>query len=214
MLDALFLRLRSSAFLYRFALFTRVLLAAGFLPTGLVKVLGERFTQIAPDSPIGAFFEAMFQTGLYWRFLGFSQMLAGALLLLPRWAHLGAAAFLPIMVNIFVITVALGFRGTPVVTGLMLLAVLFLCAWDYHRFRPLLRQGPPLEGIVEHRLAPFERFGFSVFAASFLAAFASTRGFVPLSWVGPAMVLGGLAGLTTAGYFFITRWRRRSAVRA
>lgn len=44
---------------HRFTLFTRVLLAAGFIPTGMVKLLGQRFTSISPGHPIGAFFEAM-----------------------------------------------------------------------------------------------------------------------------------------------------------
>ena len=38
------------------------------------------------------------------------------------------------------LTVALGFRGTWIVTGLMLLAVVYLCAWDYHRWRSLLTE--------------------------------------------------------------------------
>lgn len=98
-IDRAFLWARSRPFLYRFTLFTRILLAGGFIPTGMVKLLGHRFTRISPEDPIGAFFEAMFLTGLYWRFLGLSQVLAGLLLLVPRWAHLGAAAFLPIMIN-------------------------------------------------------------------------------------------------------------------
>ena len=67
--DRVLLHLRRSPFAYRFALFTRVLLAAAFLPTGMVKLLGERFTLIAPGNPIGDFFEALYQTGMYWRFL-------------------------------------------------------------------------------------------------------------------------------------------------
>ena len=152
LLDRLHLRARAQPALQRLAVISRILLALAFIPTGLVKLMGERFTLLGIDNPIGSFFEAMYRTGLYWRFLGASQLAAGALLLVPRWAHLGAAAFLPIVLNIFVVTVALAFRGTPVVTGLMLAAVLLLCAWDWHRFRPLLTKAPPLAEVPVQRL--------------------------------------------------------------
>jgi hypothetical protein len=144
--DRLFVWVRSKPFFLRFVLFTRILLAAGFVPTGMVKLLGRRFTLMPVETPIGAFFEAMYQTGLYWQFLGAAQVAAGLLLLVPRWAHLGALFFMPIMLNIFVVTVSLGFKGTPAVTGLMLLAVTFLCAWDYHRFRGIFTNRPWPDG--------------------------------------------------------------------
>ena len=63
LIDGPFLRLRSSAFCYRFTLFTRILLAAAFIPTGMVKLMGQRFTLISPEHPIGAFFEAHIEQG-------------------------------------------------------------------------------------------------------------------------------------------------------
>lgn len=209
-LDRIFRFVRSSPFLYRVVWLTRILLAAGFIPTGAVKLLGERFTQVDPGHPIGAFFEAMYQTGLYWRFLGLSQAVAGVLLLVPRWAHLGAAMFLPIMLNIFVITVALAFRGTPAITGLMLAAVLLLCAWDWPRFRPLFTAAPPLPDLPLQRLDRLEAAGFTAVAASLLTFFATTRGLVPSALAPAAMLLGAVAGLATLGRFLwcAARWRR------
>lgn len=116
----------------------RILLAIGFIPPGLVKLLGQRFTQLPPDNPVGAIFEAFYQTGVYWNFLGASQVLAGLLLLIPATATLGAALYLPILVNIFVLTVSVGFTGTPFVVGAMLLANVYLICWDGDRFRHLL----------------------------------------------------------------------------
>ena len=43
-LDRLFLWVRSKDLFYRLTLFTRIMLAAGFIPTGTVKLLGRRFT--------------------------------------------------------------------------------------------------------------------------------------------------------------------------
>src|SRR5262245_57108073 len=121
LLDGLFLWVRSSPFFYRLMLFTRILLAAGFIPTGTIKLLGQRFSYIPIDQPVGFFFEALYRSGIYWRFIGASQILAGTLLLWPRAAHLGAALFAPIVANIFVITVSMPFGGTRLITGPMLL---------------------------------------------------------------------------------------------
>ena len=211
-LDRAFLRVRSVPIAYRFTLFVRVLLAAGFVPTGMVKLLGERFTSMPVTSPVGAFFEAMYQTGLYWRFLGLTQVVAGLLLLWPRTAHLGAAMFLPIMVNIFVVTVALGFQGTPVVTGLMLLAVLWLCAWDWHRLRSLVTETPLRGEVTRHRLDRWELAGFVAFAVALMAFFAQTRSLVPFR-VGPWLVVAGLAGGLVAAGRFAALALRRSAPR-
>lgn len=141
-IDELFVRIRSTGFFLRFTLFTRILLAAGFIPTGMVKLLGERFTTLPDTTPIGAFFESMYQTGLFWNFIGAVQVVAGVLLLIPRHAHLGALLFLPVIASINVINVALGFGLTTVITALMLLAALYLCCWDYDRFRSLFTTRP------------------------------------------------------------------------
>lgn len=207
-IDRAFLWIRSCAFCYRFTLFTRVLLAAGFLPTGMVKLLGQRFTLIGPEHPIGAFFEAMYQTGMFWRFLGLAQVVAAACLLVPRLAHLGAALFLPIMVNIFVITVGLDFRGTPFVTGPMLLAVLYLCAWDFHRFRPLVTTAPLDAPVPTPRLDKWETVGFVVFAGSLLTFFGATRGLASTSAGLACMAAGFAAGIATLGRFLWVWWHR------
>jgi hypothetical protein len=58
---------RARPLLYRLTLGTRVLLAVGFIPTGMVKLLGRRFTTMSPESGIGGFFETLYQSGPYWR---------------------------------------------------------------------------------------------------------------------------------------------------
>ena len=45
------------------AAFFRILLAAGFIPPGLQKVVGHRFTSLGVDTPVGYFFDAFFQAG-------------------------------------------------------------------------------------------------------------------------------------------------------
>lgn len=121
-----------------FTSFTRILLAIGFTPPSIKKIMYEPFT-ILPDShPVGHYFNALYQTGFYYQFLGWAQLIAAILLLFPRTAHLGALMFFPIILNIAVLTVSVGFQGTWVITILMSLAALYLVAWDYDRLKPIL----------------------------------------------------------------------------
>ena len=202
--DALHLWLRSRPFLYRVVWITRVLLAGSFLPLGLVKLLGRRFTMEA--TPVGAFFEALYQTGMYWQFLGAAQVAAGLLLLIPATAHLGALLFLPIMANILAITLSLEFRaGTSIVTGLMFCSAVALVIWDFDRFRGIFTQS-------SHALRPqhptfrmdsIERAAFWLSAVAVIAAFSAKPGLVPRDWELPAVVVAALAALAALARF---RW--------
>ncbi|CAN5758670.1 hypothetical protein BH23GEM3_BH23GEM3_00240 [soil metagenome] len=98
-IDASFLawqrRVRSYALLYRFTLAIRVLLAAGFIPTGRVKVLGRRFTTLSPEHPVGSFFETLYQSGFFWQFIGWAQVIAGICLIVPATATSARCCFFP-----------------------------------------------------------------------------------------------------------------------
>ena len=120
-----------------FAVFCRVALALGFIPSGIVKVMGERFTALPSNHPLGHYFDALHRTGFYYTFIGVSQLTAALLLLIPRTALLGAVLYLPIIFNICVLTYATRFEGTRIAT-LMLLANLYLLGWDYARLKYVL----------------------------------------------------------------------------
>jgi len=208
LLDRLHAALRRSRWLARLVLVTRLLLAIAFIPTGLVKVLGRRFTSLSVDTPIGAFFEAMFRTGGYWQFLGWAQVTAGVLLLIPATASLGALLFLALAVNIFVLTLSLGFVGTPIITGLMLLAVLFLVAWDYHRWRSLLVPAPGTEPPVpDVSWARGELELYALGATAGLIFFLGTRDLVPVGATRIGLVVALLAAVALAGL-----WLRQAIV--
>ncbi|HEY1404869.1 MAG TPA: hypothetical protein VGB05_12120 [Pyrinomonadaceae bacterium] len=81
----------------------------------------------------------MYRTGLYRRFLGLCQLAAALLLPIPKTATIGALIYFPLILNIFVITVALEFRGTPVITGLMLPTNIYLLCWDYDKLKHLIK---------------------------------------------------------------------------
>lgn len=141
-LDLLHLRAKRTPGLHAFAWFNRVALAVGFLPPGLKKLLGYRFTSLSIDDPVGFYFEAFYRTGAYYRWIGAAQILAALFLLVPRTALVGAMIYLPIILNIFLLTAAMHFTGTPFVTGAMLLSCLYLLCWDYDRWKGVLPFAP------------------------------------------------------------------------
>jgi len=122
-----------------------------FIFNSAKKIKGIRFTtEGGIDSPINSawhFFETLYQSGLYWKFLGVGQLIAGLLLVTQRYAKLGAVMFFPIIANIFVITISYDFRDTSTVTFLMLLANIFLLLWDWNTLKVLLNLEPNISKI-------------------------------------------------------------------
>jgi uncharacterized membrane protein YphA (DoxX/SURF4 family) len=152
-----------------FVVFCRIMLAAGFIPAGIVKVMGERFTGLPSNNPLGHYFDALFLTRYYYTFIGVGQLTAALLLLIPRTALLGALLYFPIILNIWVLASATRFYGTRL-TSLMLLASLFLPVWDYDRLKHVL----PLRQVVDDHHVPIgaSKFPFWFFGF-FLAAVVS-----------------------------------------
>jgi hypothetical protein len=111
-----------------FAVFTRLIIAIGFIPPSIPKILHKPFTSLPDSNPVG----------FYYEFIGWAQLTAAVLLLIPRTAHIGALMFLPIIVNIAVLTTSVGFKGTWVLTILMALAATYLVCWEYDRLKPIL----------------------------------------------------------------------------
>jgi hypothetical protein len=104
--------------------------------------MGERFTGLPSNHPLGHYFDALYLTGFYYRFIGVGQLTAALLLLIPRTALLGAILYLPLIVNICVLAYATRFEGTRIAT-LMLLANLYLLGWDYARWKSILPFASP-----------------------------------------------------------------------
>ena len=78
----------------RFADFCRIALAASFLPTGIVKIMGERFAEGLPsNNPLGHYFDALYLTGYYYTFIGITQVIIAILLLFRRTSLLGALMY-------------------------------------------------------------------------------------------------------------------------
>lgn len=134
-------RLKSRIFFKLVVIYLRYLIGFAFVFASIVKIQGKRFTSIPPDQPIGYFFDAMYQSGFYWNFLGWSQFIAGTLLMTQRFSTVGAMMFFPIILNVFMITHSIDFgMGTPLITSLMLLGTIFLILWDYKKWMILFQR--------------------------------------------------------------------------
>lgn len=154
------IKARKNGLFIRFTLGLKLLLAIAFIPTGAIKLLGRRFTTGVPEegSPL-LLFEALYQSGVYWQFLGAAQMIAGCLLLFYRTSALGALLFLAIASNILFITISYDFGLTVVVSCGITLGALWLVFWHWDRIRylflknidsqPMLLDKPKLKSNLE-----------------------------------------------------------------
>jgi hypothetical protein len=147
-----------------FTIYLRYLMGGAFVFASIVKIQGKRFTTdsgaAAPINDSWHFFETLYQSGIYWKFLGWGQLIAGVLLMTQLLSTLGAMMFLPIILNIFVITISYYFAGTPIITFLMLLANLYLLVWDWPRIRVAILPNPPAFTAEAYPLMSLHRWAY------------------------------------------------------
>ncbi|MEJ0029959.1 MAG: DoxX family protein [Bacteroidota bacterium] len=161
---------KGNRWLRYFAIFCRVALALGFVPSGIVKIMGERFTALPDNHPLGHYLEALHHTGYYYTFIGITQLTIAVLLFIPRTALLGAILYFPIIVNICILAYATRFEGTRITT-LMVMANIFLLSWDYDRLKHILPfKQPDVVTVTKNNVTsnkfPFAFFGFVIAAAA------------------------------------------------
>ncbi len=118
---------------------TKISLGLTFIISGIRKLPGVKFTQLPIENPVGLFFEGMYVTGFYWNFIGYYQIVIGFLLMLSYWKKLTPLLALPVTFNIFLVSISLQMKGTPIITSLMLLANLFLIFWHLKTYLPILK---------------------------------------------------------------------------
>jgi hypothetical protein len=155
------------------------------------------------------FFEVLYQTGLYWQFIGWAQLLAGFLLMTQRYAKLGALVNFPIILNVFVITISMEFGGTPLITGLMLLANLLLIVWHWGELRSLINLPYTPEPKDQEENKP-------LWAITGLLLFSFTAGYRliidfynPFFWFGLVFLIGFGAFLIR----LVQRYRAKTSMR-
>ncbi|MAO11189.1 MAG: hypothetical protein CMC07_09970 [Flavobacteriaceae bacterium] len=136
---AYYLKIKTNRWYWLFSIFCRVTLAAGFIAAGMVKILDERFANgLSIIHPMGSYLEALHHTGYYYIWIGYAQVIAAVLLLLPRTVTLGALLYFPIIVNICILSFAVRFEGSLMTAPLMVLANIFLLVWNYDKLQYIL----------------------------------------------------------------------------
>ncbi len=187
-------RLKSFFLAQLFIIYTRYLIGGAFVFACIIKIKGKRFTTYSQeDAPLGSamhFFEVLYQTGLYWQFIGWAQLLAGFLLMTQRYAKLGALVNFPILLNVFVITISMEFGGTPLITGLMLAANVMLLIWHWGELRSLINLPHQPEAKDQEENKP-------LWAITGLILFLFTAGYRvlfdlynPFFWFGVGFIIG------------------------
>ena len=158
-------KIKGNRWYWLFSIFCRLTLAFAFIASGMVKIIGERFASgLSEIHPMGAYLEALHQTGYYYTFIGLVQVAAAILLLIPRTVALGALLYFTIIVNIWVLSFAVRFEGSIVTSPLMVLANLYLLVWNYDRLRYILpfKKIPSL-GIIKKPVKYSTKFPWAFF---------------------------------------------------
>ena len=170
-LDQLHLEITGNKWLHYFAIFLRLALAFGFITSGIVKIMGERFASgLSVNHPMGQYLEALHHTGFYYTFIGVLQIIAAILLLLPRTVILGALLYLPVILNICVLSYAVRFEGSILTSPLMVLGCLFLIFWNYDKIKYIL----PFENTIVPNGIPKQKKLSNKFPVKFFLAVLAT----------------------------------------
>jgi len=110
----------------------RVLLGLIFVVMGI-----NGFIHIIPmpdkSAEAAAFFEALAQTGFFWPFEKFCEILFGALLLANRLVVLAVEGLAPIIVNIILFHLFLDLPGIPLALVVLICEIILVAAhWKSH----------------------------------------------------------------------------------
>ncbi len=174
-LEALHAKTVSNKWMRYFTTFTRFALIAGFLPPGWVKIIGERFTDLHNNQPMGHYLEALHHTGYYYTFVGYAQIIAALLLLFPRTVVLGVLIYLPIILNICILSLAVRFEGSLLTAPAMVVACIYLLCWNYDRIKYILPfNTPPAVPTVPNKKFPI-LFFTGIFLTFVLFVFTITH---------------------------------------
>lgn len=160
--EKFYIEIKGNRWYWFFSIFCRFSLAFAFIVAGMVKIMGQRFASgLSVKHPMGAYLEALHHTGFYYPFIGIAQVLAAILLIIPRTVTLGALIYLPIILNIWLLSFAVRFEGSFLTSPLMVLANLYLLIWNYDRLKYILPiKKFPSYGIVEKPIKYSNKFPF------------------------------------------------------
>jgi uncharacterized membrane protein YphA (DoxX/SURF4 family) len=180
-LDQLHSEARGNKWLYYFSVFLRLSLAFGFITSGMVKIMGERFAAgLSVKHPMGQYLEALHHTGFYYTFIGVVQVIAAILLLVPRTVILGVLLYFPVILNICILSYAVRFEGSILTSPLMVFGCLFLLFWNYDKIKYVL----PFHHTIILPAVPKQKLSNKFPVKFFLAVVATIAAIILFTWFG------------------------------
>jgi uncharacterized membrane protein YphA (DoxX/SURF4 family) len=145
-MEKFILKIKQITIFQLFTIFLRYLLGAAFVWASILKIKGIRFTPFsgenAPINSLPHLLESMYQSGFYWHFIGWGQLVAGFLLMSQIFSTLGAVVYFPIILNIFVLTTYFDAPMILAITSLMLLGNIYLLLWDWNKLKFVVLNDP------------------------------------------------------------------------
>jgi hypothetical protein len=206
--NKLLLRIKQYELLQLFTIYLRYLIGSAFVfaAFGMGKIIPffdkSVIGQGDPNSPITHAFSSFIHSELYWSFIGWSQLIAGILLVTQRFARFGIMIYLPIIANIFMLTYSYHFQGTYIVTGLMLLAALYLALWEGDKLQYLFIE-PTTDNLTLAK-PTIERLPIWGYAGvGMVALLATTFHYIPLFYNFLTCLLFGIVALL----IYVSRFR-------
>jgi hypothetical protein len=206
--NKLLLRIKQHELLQLFTIYLRYLIGSAFVfaAFGMGKIIPffdkSVIGQGDPNSPITHAFSSFIHSELYWSFIGWSQLIAGILLVTQRFARFGIMIYLPIIANIFMLTYSYHFQGTDIVTGLMLLAALYLALWEGDKLQYLFIE-PTTDNLTLAK-PTIERLPIWGYAGvGMVALLATTFHYIPLFYNFLTCLLFGIVALL----IYVSRFR-------
>lgn len=148
-----------------------VFLGIIFFTSGMAKVyFGHEFPGLI--GPVWLEDElAKYDLGMYARFIAFSQITIGFILLTLRYRTLGAIMMLPMVLNILLVTISMNWAGTPYVLSFFLLLNMIVLAADAKKLLHLAGVLYTQEIVYRHSPSPL-KYGM-IWLAGFLQILAS-----------------------------------------
>ena len=137
---SLFLSLKEKLIMKLFYWCIRAGMGLTFILSGIRKLPGIKFTELPIDNHVGSFFNAMHETGFYWNFIGYFQIVVGVLIFFNRFVVVSSLLMMPVTINIFLVSIALNMKGTPLITSSMILGNIFLIIWNYKNYVTILKK--------------------------------------------------------------------------
>lgn len=146
--------------------FSSIFLGAIFFTAGMSKLYFEhKFPGII--GPVWLEDElAKYDLGMYARFIAYSQVIIGYLLLTLRYSLVGAIMMIPLVSNILMVTISMNWRGTPFVLAFLLAVNIYLLVFDYRNYLSLL-------GINSDKIKTVSQKGLSGWLIGFILVLGS-----------------------------------------